>query len=760
MHAYASQVPELWNELGNVFVYLHPKGSGRGPSFKVVDQVFSASAVLNELLVAEMTAAPSHDAQYPELGSAAAGPVAEGHLYLPLERTDLEHLIAARNLFAFLTRQPLVGTTEHPTVFEAVLQIAALLRRFNFCSADGSSFGNWVSDTFNSLVEQFGLADVRNSREKTLEALVMAEQMKSWELYNEAFVHAVGKYESLMDLKSPLYSMISVSTRNRLERAHLDLVNRQANVSSRLESFEFPALFAGIASSSTGEFKDVKFKEWRSHFGKMRSFVLGYYKNLFGSWPPRAKSRKNHFTQSGLNRQCLKILYSDLCALYDLLVDRESLTPRVIGEFEDPQGGYSWQSQGDSWQSQVDASISALRKLLDEFEKSSPPVLPPIPFDIPKIPSMTAIYENYHDLPAKKQAKYNKSLKPHELQLLLLKSRNIDTDALQMPFLLAFKDFELQEAKGLHPQDLVEQRIGYWVFLYVVLQSLPMLVIDAPNLQYTDGVEDFLCEAPQGNPPWCEDAGEVRKKWYQTGQNIVELSADVVMFSVEGIYMRSHCWLAAKEWEASGPSAAPPPAPDFDPAALEPPRPVFHDMDPSPGNQSQQSQQQQQQRPVSTAGRSAPSSPHLRPRRSSITDRARMAFRASMLEPLPLPEMHAAAAEHHRRGSRVVSSGSAASSGSGAASSTLGVGGEVYQLGLRASRSAVNLGLGQGVAGGVDIQSRKSSYGGSGSLGGGSVVGAPGPAGHTATESLGGGSTFDDILKGMDKGKKKKRLFF
>ncbi|EAQ93192.1 hypothetical protein CHGG_01427 [Chaetomium globosum CBS 148.51] len=509
------------------------------------------------------------------------GPVTEGHLYLPLGNTDLERLVAARNLFALLTHQPLVGTSENSTLFAAVLQVAGLLRRFNFCSFDGSSFGESVDRAFDLFMDQTGIADVRHSREKTLEALILAEQIKSWNLYNEAFAHAVGKYEYLLELKSPLYDRISVSTRQRMDRAHLDLANRQASVNTRLEAFEFPSLFSGTANStSSEEYKNVRFKEWRTSFAKMKSFVLSYYKGLFGNWPPRARSKKNHFSQSGLNRECLKILYSDFCALYDLLVDRQSMTPRVIGEGHDD-------SDDDSKKTPAEASISALRRVLGEFDKSSPPVLPPIPFDVPKLPSMTAIYENYHDLPAKKQAKYSKALQPHELQLILIKSRNIDTDALTLPFLVAYKEFELKESKGTNPADLADQRIGNWLFLYVVIQSLPMLVVDAPGLHYTEGVEDFLCQAPQGNPPWTEDAGQTRKMWFQTGSsNMVELSADVVMFSVEGIYMRSHCWLAAKEWDAIA-AGAPPTTTTTTTALTEqtsplhPPRAGFHEMDPS-----------------------------------------------------------------------------------------------------------------------------------------------------------------------------------
>ncbi|KAK0618199.1 hypothetical protein B0T17DRAFT_495299 [Bombardia bombarda] len=735
------KVPELWNESGNVYVYLHPKESGRGPSFKVSDFVFSSSTVLNELLLSEIIMTSTRGAhlsaddvtrrQYPPLNS-GMNPV-DGHLYLPLGNPDLDGLIAARNLFAFLTNQPLVGTKTNPTLFKVLLQIAGLLRQFGFNSLDGSSFGGSVDAAFDLFLDQFNLADVRQSREKTLEALVLAEQMKSWNLYNEAFSHAVGKYEELLDLKSPLFSTcISVSTRNRLERAHLDLTNRQANLNHRLESFEFPSLFAGIASStSRDEYKNVKFKEWKTSFSKMRAFVLGYYKDQFGNWPPKARSKKNRFSQSGLNRQCLKILYSDLCALYDLLVDRESLTTRVIDQVEDVE------------ENPVNPEISALRKMLSEFDHSSPPVLPPIPFDVPKIPSMTTIHENYHELSAKRQASYDKTLQSNELFLVLIKSRNIDIDQMQIPFLQAFKEFELKETKGVNPQDLGNQRIGYWLFLYAVLQSLPMLVVDAPGLNWTEGVEYFLCEPPQGNPPWTEDAGEVRKMWYQTaGQGIVELSADVIMFSVEGIYMRSHCWLAAKQWGESvggGGATAAASAPSLESGGvaspLEPPRAVFQDMDPMSNNS----------RPASSAGgSSAPSSPNLRPRNSSpqAVGRAGTAYRSSIaigLEPLPLTE------------------GVPGGGGDARGRATSNVGPVSYHQQPQQPQQHPHQHP-QGIRGRSFGNAGQMMAGGNMEQTGANRSPPPGQgAGHGRS-----GSTFDDILKGMEteKAKTKKRSFF
>ncbi|OLN81403.1 hypothetical protein CCHL11_09953 [Colletotrichum chlorophyti] len=651
---------QLWNENGNVYVYLQPKSSNGGPSFKVPSFSIINSIIFNELIQAEAHSPGGRsrgrsfggrdslsvdDARARSFFSPPSSPPSDGpespspgelRLYLPATPpqhtqagqlgpqllTDLDRLIAIRNLFAFLTGQPLVATKSHPTTFAAFLQISGLLKEYGFTNVDGSSFGEAVDLSFGFFMEQLSLADVRHSREKTLESLILGERMRSMDLYNEAFAHAVGKYTAILDLNSPLFDQISLYTRQRLERAHLDLVNRQHNVNVRLEQFEFPSLFAGIASSTSNpELKAIRFKVWQKYFNKMRQFVLGYYKTSFGSWPPKASSKKNPFSESGLNRLVLKALYSDMCALYDLLVDRENITTRVMDGNADDEAAKNTDLP----------SIVNLRKMLTEFDNSTPPVLPPIPFDVPKLPTMTSILETYDNLSAKEQARFDRKIKEHELTLVIQKAYNWDANSMNIPFLMEFKEFEQHEAKGKNAADLVDQRIGYWLFLYVVLQSLPMLVVDAPNLKFNEAVEYFLCEPPMGNPPWVEDARQVRKMWYEVsgGNGFVELSADSVLFSVEAVYHRSHCWLAAKEWEGLTGADAPPPQ-DAGMSPLEPPRPVF------PG-------------PDGIVGGSTPPVPgspqsHLRPRNASPGGRqlgSRSAHRSSIiigLEPVPFDE--------------------------------------------------------------------------------------------------------------------------
>ncbi|CAI6095628.1 unnamed protein product, partial [Clonostachys chloroleuca] len=732
---HGEKVPELWNESGNVLVYLYPRASGAGPSFKVMDFTISSSYVFNELIQASLDSSSSGRSRTRSFGGrhslsaedatrlrspTQSPPIPDSpgdiKLYLPTATAEnsnlalpgqasdaeLDRLICIRNLFAFLTGQPLVATRQHPTVFHAFLQIAALLEEFGFCSDDGYTFGNAADLSFEFYVEQLQLADCRNSREKTVQAIVLGERMRSMDLYSEAFAHASGKWSAITALKLPVLGMVSKITRLQLEKAYLDLVQRQHNVNEHLEQFEFPSLFAGIANStSSAELRQVGFATWRKSFAKMRSFVLSYYKTTFGNWPPKASSSKNPFAESGLNRLVLKVLYSDMCALYDLLVDRTNLTSRVMDEVP-------------AMSEDADKMLtSALRNIMSEFDRSRPPVLPPIPYDLPQLPSMTSIFEAYNSLGSKGQLKFDKRIKEHELILVLNKAYNYDTNRLKLPFLDQFKAFEVREARGKTQSEMADQRVGYWLFLYVVIQSLPMLVIDAPGVKFTEGTEYFLCEPPMGNPPWIEDR-QVQKMWYEVagGGGLVELSTDAVLFSVEATYHRSHCWLAAKSWEGV-PGAE---APVFEePAlgALEPP-PSFLGANEyyAPG-------------PPSMGGTSTPPrSPSvvLRPRTlSPAGSRASHAFRSSIaigLEPVPMQPPNVFGG--HQRSS---------SSGPRPMSSALG---------MRSSHSVGNLSA-------LNLQHQHQQQ---------NKLESP-----THEDS---GATFDDILQDNNKKKQpaKKRFFF
>lgn len=665
---------------------MFPPATGHGPSFKVPSLVLSSSrrlasqidkrvrarsfdgrsnlgvedAIRNMAIRGQATPPDVHqdnpmdftpsDGSDASLRSFQDGRSRNIHLYfdVPLSpnaglqptQQDVQALVDTRNLFAFLTGQPLVGTPACPSRFFILLSISALLWKFDFTNFDGSTYGEAVSDSFSFFLDELQLSDLRESREKTIEGLILGERMRSAELYQEAFAHAAGKYNALKEVNPILFNQINRSTIHKLERAFLDLQQRQQSVNRRLVDFQFPSLFAGIANStSRQEAKFVNFKAWRSNFMSMRKMVLSYYKSLHGQWPPKASSKKNPFLEGGLNRLVLKGLYNDLCGLYDLLVDRGSFTTRTV---ETPEATTDESDEPHThWRQEKlrAATTAALRTLLDEYDKSSPPVQPPIPCDTPLIPTMASVDPFFSRFTGVEQQKLSAAkIKDHQRVLLMSKSHNFDVST-ATGFLEEFVAFERKESRGKNCQELADQRYGYWIFLYAVIQSLPMLVIDAPGVKNSDGVEYFLCQPPIGGLPWLLDANGPKKEWYGIGESntVVSMPSDVVDYGFEATYNRSHCWLVSLQWYQARPSLEETPPnlllsplslTDTPLSPLEPPVPVFASGEPRSSSRSTQSSLDS----ISSLG-----TPPLAPRERSGDRNTKRRSIAVGLNKLPIP---------------------------------------------------------------------------------------------------------------------------
>ena len=501
------------------------------------------------------------------------------HTYLPLEfdgdfsspepqlrGDDLELLVLYRNFFAFMLGGALVATPRQVGLYPVFMGIATILRRFEFSNADGSTFGELVSASFSRYCDELRLADVRSSREKTIEAIALGERMKSWPLYNEGFVHAAGKLVDMKQIDSPKYAQISPVTHNRLERTSLDLEGRLRTVRLKLDDFEFPSMFSGIANSQTEpEGKMVRFKAWKAAFISFRKHIIAHYRQRYGAWPPKASSKKNNFEESGLNRLVLKEMYKDFCDLYDMLADRNSLTSRTI----DMQGlGRDAESDDPN-----ESTQHAIRRVESEYDRSTPPVQPPIPFDVPLMPSLSASFNREHVLVSKTDPKERaKRLKDNEVNEILLGSYNRESMK-ATPWLEAFLGFERRSGHGKAIDELADLRCGQWLLLYAILQALPMCVVDARDLKYTEGVEYLLCMAPRGGRPWMKEDTSQSRNWYNvaSGGGMVSLPADVIDHGVEGIYRRSHCWTVAAQWAQTSIDTSPTAQTSFEEALPPPP---------------------------------------------------------------------------------------------------------------------------------------------------------------------------------------------
>lgn len=573
------QIEELWNEHGDTYVYLFPKFTQPGASFKVDSAIFADSPSLNymargtdpkmealqqstqNLTVTDSDGMPEQD-QWADQdwASTASNRMAmieesetqELHLYLPipfnsdvtnrqngLSPEDIDSLLLYRNLFAFLLGQALISTPRFPSLFSILLEVSELLRRFEFSNLDGSTFGEVATTSFANYCDELQLADVRKSREKTIEAIVLGEKLRYFPLFQEGFVHGVGKMSDLRQLRSPKYDLISTVTQKRLERGYIDLENRLKVMRGKLEDFDFPSLFAGIANSnSAAENKVVRFKMWKQAFMAMRKHVMGFYRQKYGSWPPKAKSKKNDFEESGLNRLLLKEVYEDFCNLYDILADRTQLTTRTT----------DMASEDLDVPDPVEAVYRGMRRMMSEYDRSTPPVQPPIPFDVPQLPSLSAVFRKPLD-PKQEAKERTKKLADSDINAILMASYSRES-LRPTDFVESFMQFERRSAHGKCLDELIDNRIGQWLFLYAVIQSLPLLVMDAPDLRHTQGVEYFLCVAPRGGAPWVQNDSKTGRSWFGVagGQGVVSLPSDVVTNGVEGVYRRSHCWQVAEQW--------------------------------------------------------------------------------------------------------------------------------------------------------------------------------------------------------------------
>jgi hypothetical protein len=620
---------EMWDQSpdGNCYIYLFPRNSGKGASFKVDSAVFASSPVLTRLAFGDIysnaaiqnsgdrrhqlpleTRAQNlslHDPNTPPatppapkrtpgtldtMSSSSSrdsrgafstfSDSTESHLYLPIKYKtdgniqvpaptssrskdsrdtrdpnldDLQTLVDIRNFFAFLCGQALVATERKHSFFHIFMTISGILGSYEFSNVDGSTHGEVAASSFDSYVQELGLADVRASREATIEGIVLGERLKSVLLYNEAFTHAAGKHDDIVNLKSPKFELISSATQTRLARAAMDLDKRTDSIRLILTDFEFPFLFIGLMSSKTSsERKEgVRFDAWKDAFLGFRKNYLGMLRNRYGDWPPKAKSKKNDLETSGLNRSVLRDLYHDMSSIYDLLVDRTNLTTRTVDGVS-LEGG-----------TREEPTVRALRAVLSEYDRSAPPVKPPIPFDLPILPTLKSTRPDFGRGDKRGDMKaFQKKIKDDEIAKILRHSWN--DDAFVTPFVDAFREMEKRAAHGCTIPELVDQRIGQWIFMYVVLQALPMLAVDAPGLKWTKGVEYFLCEPPRGGVPWSNpnassgagvaSAGGGRT-WFSVGEGggVVSLPSDVVEHGVEGIYRRSHCWTVADKWTRDNP---------------------------------------------------------------------------------------------------------------------------------------------------------------------------------------------------------------
>lgn len=434
----------------------------------------------------------------------------------------------------------LIATRYCPTTFDIFTDLSHLLKLYEFSNVDGSTFGDVPTLSFDAYVDEYELADIRDSHEKTIEAIILGERMKNVKLYNEAFTHAAGKHDALIKANDPKFNSISPITVNRLSRAAMNLDRNIATVHRTMEDLDFASIFSGIMATKR---KHIDFDQWRESFFATRKFFMHFYKQRYKAWPPKPISKHG----VGLNRVVLQDIYQDLCSVYDLLVDRSH--PNLTAAGGDTTSGDAAKDESKE-DPDADPRPDTLREVLSEYNRSSPPVKPTIPFDIPMIPTRA-------DADRKDAKAMSKKLKDDEIVKILGASHN--QDAVSTQFAEAFSEMDRKSARHKNVNQIADHRMGQWIFFHAILQVLPIVVVDAPDIYHTKDVEYFLCEPPKSGVPWAREEAMRNSSPLMGGVPrpvVARLPADLLESGTEGLFRRSHCWTMAEKWGADYPAIA------------------------------------------------------------------------------------------------------------------------------------------------------------------------------------------------------------
>ncbi|KAM5350616.1 hypothetical protein ACJ41O_007121 [Fusarium nematophilum] len=550
--------PELWDPNGDVLVFLGRRGARQPPSFRLSSHIIEATesrhliTLLREGSTEEDMYLPPSPAGGPygtHLGQGLRGgpitpPVSEDasigdmegqisyEMYLTppqnMSRNDqLRHQITTRNVFALLYHASLVGLSLHQALSDLHIRLDSYMPPQN--------------DNVSQIVRYMstrGLDDVRSDPATAVSLLAWAEGPDvRWEDgWRECFAHCAGMYTRVEACKD--FKHVTPITRALLERASLEMQVRVQAAEERLCGFEFDDMWA------LGEEDGPA----RNAAERLREMFQGHYERVYGSWPPtqsgQALSQSLPSESSGggepwLKRTVVMALQKDFGALYDYLVDRD-----IVWDVSEARSGRKWMMASESGNMgfEADTDEVPMTDMLIEFDNKQR--IPHIPHPYPLLPESIPPFA----APAPKDAgglfrsgrkteggpTHRRSAMERRVQLAYTESTNIyalGSDFAASDLVDAFVRFEKSDRVG--EVDPATARMGRWVLIYGVLQTLASVSVDDERVRHVEAVEYHLSPRLKGTrvPPW--------KKGRSEGVG-------------GGAHERSFCWVAGERWERGG----------------------------------------------------------------------------------------------------------------------------------------------------------------------------------------------------------------
>ncbi|KAH8906380.1 hypothetical protein BR93DRAFT_945760 [Coniochaeta sp. PMI_546] len=581
--------PELWDPNGDVLVFFGHRGQSPrpNPSFRLSSHIIEATesryliTLLREGSTEEdihmppspMGAPPmlqrhghyAHHHLSPHNGGYGRGgqptpPISEDvslgeadgqisyEMYFPtpanVSKIDqLRHHITTRNVFALLYHASLVGLS----LYQALFDLHSRLETYMPPEADN------VGTILNYLSAR-GIDDVRNDPETAVSLLAWSEgsEVRWEEGWRESFLHCAGMYsrlESCADFKH-----VTPITRALLERACLETQLRVQAAEERLADFQFGDMWPASVATTASSSGPVTSSPAKGAADRLQRFLVQYYSQAFGEWPPLATSQghENVAAPGGvdtdedmwLSRTVAQSLQKDFAALYDYLVNRD-----IVWDGSEARSSRKWMMVSESGNRGFEADTPDLpmTDMLIEFDNKLR--FPHIPHPYALVPeSIPPLVNNSNGrsgaLERRIQLAYTEAT-----NICLLGSEFTHSDLID-----AFSKFEKSDRVG--EVDPSVARRGRWVLIYGILQTLASVSVDAPNVRYRDGVAYHLSPRLKGAkmPPWKTGAPQHYNNKHNPNQGVLG-GPD------EAAHELSHCWTVPHTWNqgaagTSGSSAA------------------------------------------------------------------------------------------------------------------------------------------------------------------------------------------------------------
>lgn len=392
------------------------------------------------------------------------------------------HKLAIRNVLAMIHRKPMVG---HDLV-QMLTDIQEVLTIFSMSRA-AEKIDEPVTRIVTYLTTMH-FDDIRNNLSLCLTLLAWSELPNlEWDAgYIECFVHAIGMMDT-QTVTSSDFNRLSHVTRHNLRNAHTALQLVTKEVEGRLKSFDFSDMWTPHKLGSGPAHKA---------FDAFRHFLLTFYEEAYGTWPPRSSI----IVGTWLDRHLIQRLQHDFGVLYDFLVDTdlqwERLKAAYRREWEIVSRDQARDFRADLQQLPVTDVIVAFDDHHGIMHIPQPyPLLP----DEEKMPkpkaSESSIFPSWRK-PVQQEQDARQKLRVGKAYSNATNELTNTDNAL----LSAFQTHE--EETYLPDSTLEEARLGRWLLLYGILQILSQLSVDVSDLQYTNEVPYFLCASLAGCPPW------------------------------------------------------------------------------------------------------------------------------------------------------------------------------------------------------------------------------------------------------------------